>query len=163
MSGTPADPFLLTRPRRFTPTFQTVNGDGDLGTEALAIGAYNIVGRLLTVQITFLFGAGCTGTGDILAPLPLGFVPADIDPAGMPGATVAPGIDAVTSGVLAIVTRAPAPGPASEACVVGGYLSTPPDPSDSLQFGFATPLAIVAGNGLIATYTLPLNEPALPG
>jgi hypothetical protein len=75
----PAD--VIGAPVRYTPAFQSTNGDASLGTDGRSSGTYQVIGRQLTLNWAWFFGtAGVTvGTGDLLVPLPPGFTVDDID------------------------------------------------------------------------------------
>jgi hypothetical protein len=92
---------------RFTPAFQSTNGDASLGDSGIASGSYAVIGKLLYVTGFFVFGTGVTvGTGALLLPFPPGFSPSSVDNSATPKIGGAPGItesetQTITSGTLA--------------------------------------------------------------
>jgi hypothetical protein len=153
---------------RFTPKFQSANGDASIGTEnASALGCYCIVGHMLTVWTFFELGTGGTvGTGGLLPPLPLGFTPDDIDAVELPGQFIPPsppdpGVQETIIPIDCIIGQAPSLQASTAAFIeVDQFTDDTPSIATIDVVGTLNP---ASGDTLAFWYTLPLKEPALPG
>lgn len=96
-----------TQGRRFTPAFQTSNGDASIGADGVAGAMYWIVGAMLYVQGFFQFaGLGLSpGTGDRLLPLPPGFTLDSLNIDSMPLALHSDGPPIVDEAVVPVVAN----------------------------------------------------------
>lgn len=91
----------FTSMTRFTPTFQTSNGDASIGANGNASASFWKTGNVLNVQGVFGFsGAGLSaGTGLLLLPLPPGITLSNIDVERMPNEEDDPGPPHVIEGI----------------------------------------------------------------
>jgi hypothetical protein len=158
--STPETPFLLTRWTRFTPVFQTVNDDANLGDTGVQAGSFHIIGRTLVMHIEwFAGGAGVTpGTGNLVIPYPPGYSSADVDVSRMPvleeaEETIEGQVQVPATQILAGSSKA-AYCTATIATTAGVVVANELDVSI---------VGLITGDSLQLRIELPLKEPALPG
>lgn len=94
----------FTSMTRFTPTFQTSNGDASIGADGNASASFWKTGNVLNVQGVFGFsGAGLSaGTGLLQLPLPPGITLSNIDVERMPNQEDVPGPPHIIEGIVPV-------------------------------------------------------------